>query len=179
MAAPAYKEKVIIITGASGGIGSELARQLAAQGARLALAARDIERLESVRAECEALGGKAICLRTDVSIKEQCAAMVRRTFEQYQRIDVLINNAGFGTRGSFAELPEDREVDEIALNVIALVRLTRGEKWAMRFTNRLPRANRYLPGLCIKLKTELTTSYNIPFQPIWIGVSKTHSLQAR
>jgi hypothetical protein len=45
--------------------------------------------------------------------------------------------------------------------------------------NPLSRANRYLPELCIKIKTELTTSYNVPFQPIWIWVFKIHSLQAR
>ena len=45
--------------------------------------------------------------------------------------------------------------------------------------NPLPRANRYLPELCIKIKTELTTNYTIPFQPIWIWVFKIHSLQVR
>ena len=94
MTAPAYKDKVIIITGASGGIGSELARQLAKQGALLVLASRDLDRLQTVRAECEALGGQAFVVQTDVILKDQCAAMVQSAFEHYGRIDVLINGAG-------------------------------------------------------------------------------------
>ena len=101
-----YQDKVIIITGASSGIGRELAHQLAAQGAWLVLAARDLPRLEVVRAECEALGGRAIVIQMDVSQQAQCAEMVRKTIEEYQRIDVLINNAGITMWGNFAELSD-------------------------------------------------------------------------
>jgi short-subunit dehydrogenase len=89
-----FKDKVVIITGASSGIGRELAFQLAAQGAWLSLAARHTERLESVRIECVRRGGKAIAASTDVSEPAQCEALIRQTVEQYSRIDVLINNAG-------------------------------------------------------------------------------------
>jgi len=89
-----FKEKVVIITGASSGIGRELAYQLAAQGAWLSLAARHIERLDSVRTECERRGAKAIAVSADVSDPVQCAELIRKTVEHYSRLDILVNNAG-------------------------------------------------------------------------------------
>jgi NAD(P)-dependent dehydrogenase (short-subunit alcohol dehydrogenase family) len=99
-----FKDKVVIITGASSGIGRELARQLAAQGARLVLAARNQERLEAAKAECLSRGGKAIVIRTDVCEPDQCAALVQRTLDEYGRIDVLVNNAGITMWARFEEV---------------------------------------------------------------------------
>jgi len=106
MADLAYQEKVVIITGASNGIGQELAHQLAEQGAWLALAARDMERLEKVRAECEALGGRVLVVATDVSQQTQCANLVEKTMQAYGRIDVLVNNAGISMWSNFADLSD-------------------------------------------------------------------------
>jgi NADP-dependent 3-hydroxy acid dehydrogenase YdfG len=94
-----FRDKVIIITGASSGIGQELAYQLAAQGAWLSLAARNAERLKTVNAECQARGGKAIAIPTDVSEQTQCAGLIQETVENYQRIDLLVNNAGITMAG--------------------------------------------------------------------------------
>jgi short-subunit dehydrogenase len=88
------KNNVVIITGASKGIGAELARQMAAQGALLALAARDRPALEKVAAECVALGARAEVIVTDVAIEEDCRRMVERTIAAFGRIDTLVNNAG-------------------------------------------------------------------------------------
>ncbi|HEX7621713.1 MAG TPA: SDR family oxidoreductase [Anaerolineales bacterium] len=89
-----FEDKVVIITGASSGIGRELAHQLAEQGARLALAARNAERLEAAKAECKKRGGKAIVISTDVCIPSLCENLILRTMEEYGRIDALVNNAG-------------------------------------------------------------------------------------
>ena len=78
MAESVFKDKVVVITGASSGIGRELAYQLAAQGAWLALAARNTERLAGVRTECQGRGGKAVAISTDVSESAQCNKLVFR-----------------------------------------------------------------------------------------------------
>lgn len=102
----AFAGQVVLLTGASSGIGAELARQFAAAGARLALAARDVVRLEQVAAECRALGGEALVVPGDVSVETACAAIVERTIAHYGHLDVLVNNAGLGSSGRFAEITD-------------------------------------------------------------------------
>jgi short-subunit dehydrogenase len=104
MAASVFKDKVVVITGASSGIGRELAYQLSEEGARLSLAARDKERLTKVAGECQARGGRAIAIVTDVSDQTQCAQLIQRTVESYDRIDILINNAGITMWANFEEV---------------------------------------------------------------------------
>jgi short-subunit dehydrogenase len=98
-----FFENVIIITGASSGIGKQLALDLSKQGAWLVLAARNIEHLKEVSEKCEQLGGKAIIIPTDVSEKSQCQNLIESTVERYGRIDTLINNAGFPIHSRFDE----------------------------------------------------------------------------
>jgi len=89
--------KVIIITGSSDGIGAEVARQLAAKygaQAALVLAARNEERLRAVAAACAASGAQTMVVSTDVSDQAQCRRLIDMTVEKFDRIDVLINNAG-------------------------------------------------------------------------------------
>jgi NAD(P)-dependent dehydrogenase (short-subunit alcohol dehydrogenase family) len=97
---------VVLITGASSGIGAELARQYAAAGARVALAARDAGRLEEVAQQCRAGGGQALVVPGDVSIEADCATIVQRTVAHYGRLDVLINNAGLGSSGRFEDVTD-------------------------------------------------------------------------
>jgi short-subunit dehydrogenase len=110
---PAFKDKVVIITGASSGIGRELAHQLAEQGAWLVLAARNRERLEAAKAECLERGGKAIAIPTDVSIPSQCADLMQRTVEEFKRIDALVNDAGITMWGNFEEVSDLGVFDQI------------------------------------------------------------------
>jgi short-subunit dehydrogenase len=113
MKSHSFKDSVIIITGASSGIGRELALQLAAQGAALSLAARDTDRLTSIAEECQRRGGKALSIPTDVSNRVHCAALIQKTIDHYQRIDVLINNAGMTMFGNFEDVKDLALFDRI------------------------------------------------------------------
>ncbi len=101
-----FKDNVVIITGASSGIGKELALQFADQGARLALGARNVERLDSVAAECRARGAAALVVPTDVGAQSQCQNLIARTVQEYGRIDTLINNAGIGMWTMFDQVQD-------------------------------------------------------------------------
>jgi len=101
MANAYFKDKVVVITGASSGIGRELALRLAAQGAKLSLAARRVKLLETVRAECERRGGKTIAVPTDVTEQVQCESLMRKTVEAFGGIDTLVNNAGISMWAPF------------------------------------------------------------------------------
>ena len=88
------KDKVVVVTGASKGIGAELARQLAAQGARLVLAARSEKELESVAADCRKAGAQVVAVRADVASDRDCQAIVAGAVTAFGRLDALVNNAG-------------------------------------------------------------------------------------
>ena len=98
----------IILTGASSGIGRALALRLAGQGARLALAARRTDRLETLARECSDLGGEALALPTDVADEAQCRLLVEETTAAFGGLDMLINNAGIGVGSALADLPDLR-----------------------------------------------------------------------
>jgi short-subunit dehydrogenase len=102
----AFRDNVVVLTGASEGIGREMALQLAAQGAWLALAARDAAKLENVAAECRARGGRAVAVRTDVADQAQCRALVDRAVQEFGRIDTLVNNAGVSMWARFDEVTD-------------------------------------------------------------------------
>lgn len=86
--------KVSIVTGAGRGIGRSCARLLAANGSRIALAARSADELESLRSEIASYGGEAIAVETDVTRRSDVEALVARTLEAFGAVDVLVNNAG-------------------------------------------------------------------------------------
>jgi short-subunit dehydrogenase len=106
MADNVFKDNVIIVTGASSGIGREVALQLAGQGAWLALAARDEDRLAEAAAACRQRGGRALVIKTDVGVEADCRSLIERTVAEYGRIDTLINNAGISMRTRFDELQD-------------------------------------------------------------------------
>jgi short-subunit dehydrogenase len=94
MKADTFRYQVVIVTGASSGIGKALALQLAGQGAKVVLAARRAELLEQVAAACRQAGGEALSIPTDVSDEAQCKALVETTIITFGRLDMLVNNAG-------------------------------------------------------------------------------------
>lgn len=101
-----FKNKSIVITGASSGIGEELAYRLATKGANLSIAARRKERLEAVQAECEKRGGLTITVPTDVTEQVQCESLIRKTVEVFGGIDLLVNNAGVSMWAPFDEVTD-------------------------------------------------------------------------
>jgi len=103
---PAYQNRSVIITGASSGIGWELAKLFAAQGACLTLAARQAEKLQELVVICQKLGGKAIAVPTDVTSSDQCQVMINSALKAYSRIDVLVNNAGATMWALFDEITD-------------------------------------------------------------------------
>ena len=106
MSGQAYNGKSVIITGASSGIGMELAKQLAAQGANLTLAARNIDKLNDLSMLCQSMGGKAVAAQTDVADVDQCRHLVEKAVQVYGRIDMLINNAGITMWALLEEITE-------------------------------------------------------------------------
>ena len=101
-----YKDKVIIITGASEGIGRALAQALATQGPKLILAARNAERLAILVAAVETAGAAAIAVPTDVTDEADCRALVAAAVTTYGGLDVLVNNAGGTMWTLFAEITD-------------------------------------------------------------------------
>jgi short-subunit dehydrogenase len=89
-----FGDKVIVVTGASEGIGRALCLALAPQKPKLVLAARNEERLNTLKKEIEALGGQALVVPTDVTREEACKNMIQSAVATWDRIDVLVNNAG-------------------------------------------------------------------------------------
>jgi NAD(P)-dependent dehydrogenase (short-subunit alcohol dehydrogenase family) len=102
----AYAGKVVIVTGASQGIGKALCLELAGQRSRLVLAARDREALEAVSAACRERGAEALAVPTDVADEAACRALVERTVERFGGVDVLVNNAGMGMLARFEDVTD-------------------------------------------------------------------------
>ncbi len=99
-----FKDKIVIITGASSGIGRACAYEFAENGAKIVLAARRKKELDKVKKEIISKGGDALTVVTDVKKIEDCKNLIDQTIKHYKKIDVLINNAGISMRASFAEL---------------------------------------------------------------------------
>jgi len=105
----------ILITGATSGIGMEFARRYASEGCRLILAGRRVERLEKFRQE---MGERCRVIAADLSEEGQCRALLKDVADE--KIDLFINNAGFGTAGSFLETDLGKEITMIRVNDLAM-----------------------------------------------------------
>ncbi|MGZ8378740.1 MAG: SDR family oxidoreductase [Gemmatirosa sp.] len=114
---PSFHGNVVVLTGASSGIGRALARQLAAQGAWLAHAARSRDQLQDAVREWLAagagVGARAIAVPTDVSDETECRALIERTVAEYGRVDTLINNAGISMWARFDALRDLEGLERI------------------------------------------------------------------
>ncbi len=99
-----FKNKVVIVTGASSGIGEATAREFAANGSKVMLAARSENRLADIVSEIKSKGYEATYIKTDVSIEEDCRNLIQKTVEKYDTVNILVNNAGLSMRASFNEV---------------------------------------------------------------------------
>lgn len=111
--------KVVIITGASSGIGAAMARALAKLGCKLTLAARSADKLNALAAE---LGTDALAVPTDLSVKEDITRMVAQTVERFGRVDVLFANAGVYVPGQITEGDPDEWTNLLTVNIDAVLR---------------------------------------------------------
>ncbi len=141
--------RVVLVTGASSGIGEALAAALAARGAHVVLAARTRARLEALKGRIEAAGGQATVVPADLS----APGAAQRLYDEVQRlglsVDALVNNAGFGFFGPFeAEAPEHLG-EMLQVNVVALAELTR----------------LFVPSLLERRGAVLNVASTVAFQP--------------
>lgn len=117
---------VVVITGASRGIGAELARQLAAANAKLVLAARNEADLASVVNACTAAGASAVAVRADVAVEADCRRIVEAALDTFQRIDTVIHNAGITLLSPFEEIDDFEKIARLMqVNYMGPVYLTR------------------------------------------------------
>jgi NADP-dependent 3-hydroxy acid dehydrogenase YdfG len=109
--------KVVVITGASSGLGEATARLLSAQGASVVLGARRVERIQALADELTAGGGRALAVATDVTQRDQVQALVDAAVQAYGRIDVMINNAGLMPQSLLERLKVDEWDRMIDVNI--------------------------------------------------------------
>lgn len=98
------KDKIVIVTGASSGIGKALAFEFGSRGAKIVLAARNLDKLREVESKLKEQGVEALSVKTDVSIEEDCKQLVSKCVDRFGGVDVLINNAGISMRALFQDL---------------------------------------------------------------------------
>jgi uncharacterized protein len=143
-------ESIVLVTGASSGIGEEFARQLSQVGHRVALVARREERLREL---AEELGGdeRAVVLGADLASPEDRDRLAGRIDELGAQVDILVNNAGFGIYEDFARSDRERELQQARVGVEAVVDLS----------------SRYVPGMVERgTGAVINTASTAGFQPI-------------
>jgi NADP-dependent 3-hydroxy acid dehydrogenase YdfG len=118
------KGKVILVTGASSGIGESTARLLGAQGGAMALAARRVDRLQGIAKDIQSEGGSAEVFETDVTDEQACQQLVKDVEDKFGRIDVLVNNAGVMLLGPVMNAPTDEWRQMVDVNLLGLLYMT-------------------------------------------------------
>jgi short-subunit dehydrogenase len=120
--------KVVIVTGASSGIGEATAREFAKEGAKIVLAARRVDKLQALADEITTMktGAETLVVQADLSKLEDIHGMIEQTLEKFGRIDVLVNNAGFGRLDWLENLDPVKDIQaQIDVNVMGVIQTTR------------------------------------------------------
>ncbi len=112
---------VALVTGASSGIGEATARELAQQGAAVAVVARRKDRLDLLASEISGMGGRALVIEADVTTEEQARGAVESTVRELGRLDTVINNAGVMLLGPIVDAPMEEWERMVSLNVLGLL----------------------------------------------------------
>jgi len=120
-----FKNKTVLITGASSGIGREAAIAFAKQGANLILVARRKEKLEELKEQLEKLDTKVMTYKCDISDKSQVRKMSQDVLKEFGHIDILVNNAGFAIYGSVSELTIEDIESQMATNYFGMIYCTK------------------------------------------------------
>ncbi len=124
--------QVVVVTGASSGIGEAIARRLARGGARVVISARRADRLQMLARELDPTGENVLAVAGDITNEIDRNQLVGEALSKFGRIDVLVNNAGFGTRGAIERVPVDAIRKNFETNVFSLIALTQLVLPAMR-----------------------------------------------
>jgi NAD(P)-dependent dehydrogenase (short-subunit alcohol dehydrogenase family) len=119
------KDKVVIVTGGTQGIGRAAAMRLAKEGARVVIAARGRERLDAVAAEIRSAGGTVAAVQADIGRLADCERLVAETLKAFGRIDILVNNAGTSSTGEFESVTDELWQADLDLKLFAAIRLSR------------------------------------------------------
>lgn len=150
---------VVVITGASSGLGTALALNAASHGCRVVLVARRQDRLQAVAESVVERGGQAVCIAADVSVESECDRVVNEVIATYGRIDVLINNAGRGNMNSVEDTPTEQWRSMFAVNVDSVFWLT---------ARALPHMRRANAGSIVAISS-VAGRYGHPFNAAYVA----------
>ena len=120
-----FETKVAIVTGAGGGIGSAIARRLAAEGALVVVTDVNAEAANTVVAGITGEGGRAVAITADIARKDDCFSLVEQAFALEGRIDILVNNAGINRRGNLLSLSDEDWTVSFTVNLDSMFHLCR------------------------------------------------------
>ncbi len=120
-----FENKVAIVTGGAGGIGAAIATRLASEGATVVVSDVNLEAAQAVAQAIDAAGGKTRAIAADIASGEACRGLVQAVASEFERIDVLVNNAGINRRGNLLALSEEDWHNSFAVNLDAMFHLCR------------------------------------------------------